>query len=123
MTRRPLRRAAWGRRSLRRAAWGGRSLRGGLGRARLAWRRAEQDPDHVSFEVFDQTWQPITATEHRDGVAAAAKGLIASGVEPGDRVAIMAGTSYAWIQLDCAVWAAGGATVPIYPSSSASQAR
>lgn len=89
--------------------------------ARLAWRRAEQDPDHVSFEVFDQTWQPITATEHRDGVAAAAKGLIASGVEPGDRVAIMAGTSYAWIQLDCAVWAAGGATVPIYPSSSASQ--
>ncbi|BDZ59829.1 AMP-dependent synthetase/ligase [Barrientosiimonas endolithica] len=89
--------------------------------ARLAWRRAAQDPDHVSFEIFDGTWQPITATAHRDAVAAAAKGLIALGVEPGDRVAIMAGTSYAWVQLDCGVWAAGGATVPIYPSSSASQ--
>ena len=55
-------------------------------------------------------------------MAAVAKGLIAAGLKPGDRLAIMARTTYAWTLLDFAGWAAGLVTVPIYPTSSASQA-
>ena len=54
---------------------------------------------------------------------AVAKGLIAEGLRAGDRIAIMARTTYEWTLLDFAGWAAGLVTVPIYPTSSAFQAR
>ncbi|MFM2127117.1 MAG: hypothetical protein RL287_595, partial [Actinomycetota bacterium] len=54
-------------------------------------------------------------------VRTTAKGLIASGVGQGDRVAIMARTRYEWTILDFAIWFAGGTTVPIYETSSAEQ--
>lgn len=50
-----------------------------------------------------------------------AKGLIARGVEPGDRVILLSATRYEWTVLDFAIWAAGAASVPIYPSSSLPQ--
>lgn len=90
--------------------------------ARLAWRRAAERPQHVSFERFvSGSWRAVTAQRHLDGVVATARGLIASGVESGGRVAIMAGTSYEWVLLDTATWAAGGITVPVYPSSAPAQ--
>src|SRR5439155_1626159 len=67
-------------------------------------------------------WRDITAADFRDEVLAVAKGLIASGLQRGDRLAIMARTTYEWTLLDFAAWAAGLVTVPIYPTSSASQA-
>ena len=54
-------------------------------------------------------------------VTALAKGLIAGGLDPGDTVAVMSGTSYEWTLVDFAIWFAGGITVPIYETSSASQ--
>ncbi|MFI1096262.1 AMP-dependent synthetase/ligase [Streptomyces sp. NPDC020917] len=66
-------------------------------------------------------WRDVTADAFCREVTAVAKGLIASGLKPGDRLAIMARTSYAWTLLDFAGWAAGLITVPIYPTSSASQ--
>lgn len=90
--------------------------------ARLAWRQAEARPQHVSFETFHGgTWHGITATTHLERVINIARGLVSLGVEPGDRVAIMSGTRYSWLLIDSGIWAAGGVTVPIYPSSSASQ--
>jgi long-chain acyl-CoA synthetase len=68
-------------------------------------------------------WQDVTAVEFADDVRAVAKGLIAEGLQPGDRVAIMARTSYEWTLFDFAAWAAGLVTVPIYPTASAFQAR
>ncbi|MEZ0071968.1 long-chain fatty acid--CoA ligase [Planotetraspora sp. GP83] len=68
-------------------------------------------------------WTPITAAEFRDRVAAVAKGLIAAGVEPGDRVALMSRTRYEWTVIDYAIWAAGGVGVPIYETSSADQVK
>src|SRR5699024_8671842 len=50
-----------------------------------------------------------------------AKGLVASGVQPGDRVALISDTRYEWSLLDFAIWAAGAVSVPVYPSSSLSQ--
>jgi long-chain acyl-CoA synthetase len=66
-------------------------------------------------------WQPVTAREVEEEIRATAKGLIAAGVQIGDRVAIMARTRYEWTILDFATWFAGGVVVPIYDTSSAEQ--
>ncbi|MGS2588528.1 AMP-dependent synthetase/ligase [Streptomyces hebeiensis] len=68
-------------------------------------------------------WQDVTATAFAAEVHAVAKGLIAHGLRPGDRLAIMSRTTYEWTLLDFAAWAAGLVTVPIYPTSSAFQTR
>ncbi|MFB8367525.1 AMP-dependent synthetase/ligase [Streptomyces sp. NPDC055929] len=69
------------------------------------------------------TWQDVSAAAFAAEVRAVAKGLIAMGLKPGDRLAIMARTTYEWTLLDFAGWAAGLVTVPIYPTSSAFQTR
>lgn len=66
-------------------------------------------------------WQDISATEFLADVRALAKGLIASGVGPGDRVGIMSRTRYEWALVDFSIWFAGAVSVPIYETSSASQ--
>ncbi|MCM2428926.1 AMP-dependent synthetase/ligase [Streptomyces sp. RKAG337] len=66
-------------------------------------------------------WQDVTATDFFSEVRAAAKGLIASGVRPGDRVALMSPTRYEWTLLDFAIWSAGAVAVPVYETSSAEQ--
>ena len=66
-------------------------------------------------------WQPMTAKEVEAEIRAAAKGLVAAGINVGDRVAIMARTRYEWTILDFAIWYAGGCVVPIYETSSAEQ--
>jgi long-chain acyl-CoA synthetase len=66
-------------------------------------------------------WQKVSAHELDQEVRATAKGLIASGIKNGDRVAIMARTRYEWTILDFAIWYAGGVVVPIYETSSAEQ--
>ncbi|WP_335937071.1 AMP-dependent synthetase/ligase [Streptomyces sp. PTD5-9] len=71
----------------------------------------------------DGEWRDMTAAEFADEVLAVAKGLVAEGLAPGDRIAIMARTTYAWTLLDFAAWAAGLVTVPVYPTSSALQTR
>jgi len=66
-------------------------------------------------------WRDVTAGQFRDEVTALAKGLIAAGVSPGDRVALMSRTRYEWTLVDYAIWTAGAVTVPIYETSSAEQ--
>jgi len=66
-------------------------------------------------------WQSVTAKEVDEEVRATAKGLIAAGIQIGDRVAIMARTRYEWTILDFAIWYAGAVVVPIYDTSSAEQ--
>src|SRR5258708_1915561 len=69
----------------------------------------------------DGQWEELTAAQFRDEVVRLAKGLVAAGIEPGDRVALMSRTRYEWTLIDYAIWAAGGVTVPIYETSSAEQ--
>ncbi|MGC0364504.1 long-chain acyl-CoA synthetase [Rhodococcus sp. 27YEA15] len=68
-------------------------------------------------------WLDVTAGEFAASVTSVAKGLIAIGVQQGDRVALMSATRYEWPLVDYAIWAAGGVTVPIYETSAAEQVR
>ncbi|WP_280386205.1 AMP-dependent synthetase/ligase [Nocardia wallacei] len=90
-----------------------------------AFRHAERTPGLVVFNRPDGKggWTDVTAAKFAEDVTAVSKGLIASGIELGDRVAILASTRYEWVVLDFAIWAAGGCTVAIFDSSSAEQAR
>ena len=88
-------------------------------------RNAHEAPDQVVFSTRPPAgadeWHGITAQQFLDDVRAVAKGLIASGLELGDRVALISRTRYEWTLLDYATWFAGGVTVPIYETSSAEQ--
>jgi long-chain acyl-CoA synthetase len=66
-------------------------------------------------------WADITWSEFAEDVAAIAKGLIADGIEAGDRVGLMSRTRYEWTLFDFACWTAGVVVVPIYETSSAEQ--
>ncbi|MBB5915696.1 long-chain acyl-CoA synthetase [Nocardia transvalensis] len=88
--------------------------------------RNERDhPGAVLFLIptADGGWSELTAAEFAREVRAVAKGLIAAGLEVGDRVSLMSDTRYEWILLDYAIWFAGGVTVAIYASSAADQVR
>ena len=84
--------------------------------------RAWFEPERITMSrPLGEGWQSVTAREVDEEVRATAKGLIAAGVQIGDRVAIMARTRYEWTILDFAIWYAGGVVVPIYDTSSAEQ--
>jgi long-chain acyl-CoA synthetase len=90
--------------------------------ADVVFTRASQDPHAVIMRKLGDgngRWEDVTAGEFRDEVTRLAKGLIAAGIEPGDRVALMSRTRYEWTLIDYAIWAAGGVTVPVYETSSA----
>jgi long-chain acyl-CoA synthetase len=83
---------------------------------------AAEHPGQVIFDrKIDGAWQPVTAKQFSDEVKSVAAGLIASGIEPGERVCIMSSTRYEWTLLDYAIWTAGAVPVPIYETSSAEQ--
>jgi len=91
--------------------------------ADVVFRRATEQPRAVVLRrMAGNAWADVTATTFRDEVVALAKGLVAAGVEPGDRVALMSHTRYEWTLIDYAIWAAGAVSVPVYETSSAEQA-
>ncbi|MFB7595412.1 AMP-dependent synthetase/ligase [Streptomyces sp. NPDC056160] len=93
--------------------------------ADLPFENAAADPERrvLSRRGEDGTWTHVTARHFAAQVRALAKGLIAEGLAPGDRIAVMARTRYEWTLLDFAAWAAGLVTVPVYPTSSLFQIR
>ncbi|MGH3718416.1 MAG: AMP-dependent synthetase/ligase [Pseudonocardiaceae bacterium] len=88
------------------------------------WANAERFAGSVSFRRrVDDGWMDVTAREFADHVTAVAKGLIAAGIEHGDRIALLSKTRYEWTLLDYAIWTTGGSTVPIYETSSPEQVK
>ena len=87
-------------------------------------RRAAEQPSAVMLrrKAAGGTWTDVTAAQFKDEVGALAKGFIAAGIEPGDRIALMSHTRYEWTLIDYALWTAGAVVVPIYETSSAEQA-
>jgi long-chain acyl-CoA synthetase len=91
----------------------------------LVRRNAAQHPDVavISRKTPEGAWQDVTAAAFYAELRAVAKGLIASGVQPGDRVVLISRTRYEWTLLDFAIWCAGAVTVPVYETSSPEQIR
>jgi long-chain acyl-CoA synthetase len=84
--------------------------------------RVAQTPELALFSTPDGAgWRNITASEFLDAVRALAKGLIAAGIEPGDKIGLMCRTRYEWTLIDFATWFAGAMLVPVYETSSPSQ--
>ena len=89
-----------------------------------AYDRAERTPDNVAFQrPVGGTWTDVTNREFANTVRSVARGLVARGIEAGDRVALLCSTRYEWNVIDFAIWAVGAVTVPVYDSSSAEQIR
>jgi long-chain acyl-CoA synthetase len=85
-------------------------------------RLLERDPDHVIAMTRDgDVYVERTVKELTTHARAMARGLVACGVQPGDRVALMAHTRYEWLVVDAAIIMAGAVTVPVYETSSAEQ--
>ncbi|MCX5382919.1 long-chain fatty acid--CoA ligase [Streptomyces sp. NBC_00083] len=88
----------------------------------LIRRNATQHPDvAVMGRKIAGAWADVTARQFLTEVRAVAKGLIAAGVEAGDRVALLSRTRYEWVLIDFAIWSAGAVTVPVYETSSPEQ--
>ena len=68
-------------------------------------------------------WQEISYRELGKRIENLAGGLLELGVEPGDRVGIMAQNSPEWAIADFAIQSVGGITVPIYSTNTAGQAQ
>nr|WP_256736207.1 long-chain fatty acid--CoA ligase [Mycolicibacterium hippocampi] len=80
------------------------------------------NPDHVILQrLVDGTWVDVTCSQAAGEIRSVAQGLIADGIQPGDRVAILSATRYEWPILDFAILSIGAVTVPIYETSSAEQ--
>jgi long-chain acyl-CoA synthetase len=93
---------------------------GGL--ADVVYRNAEQAPNDVAFRrKIGGAWRDVTAAQFLTEVTEVAKGLVASGVGPGDRIGILSANCYEWTLFDFAIWVAGAASVPIYVTSSTEQ--
>src|SRR5215472_8366066 len=93
--------------------------------AGVVFRRAAEQPQAVVLRRPGHSpgsWADVTAGQFKDEVIAVAKGLVAAGIEPGDRVALMSHTRYEWTLIDYAIWTAGAITVPVYETSSDEQA-
>ncbi|WP_185994915.1 AMP-dependent synthetase/ligase [Nocardioides campestrisoli] len=87
-------------------------------------RNAREAGDSVAFRRnTPEGWVDVTAGEFLAQVRGVAKGLVAAGIEIGDRVALISKTRYEWTLLDYAIWFAGAVTVPVYETSSADQVR
>jgi long-chain acyl-CoA synthetase len=87
------------------------------------WKNEEALPDHAiaAFRVGDGPFRDVTYAEFASQVRRVAAGLMALGLEKGDRVCIFSPTRYEFTVLDYAIWTAGMATVTIYETSSAEQ--
>ena len=84
--------------------------------------RAKRTPNLPLYALSKgDDYETVSASAFLSEVQAVAKGLIASGVQASQAVAIMSRTRYEWTVMDFAIWFAGAVSVPVYETSSASQ--
>jgi long-chain acyl-CoA synthetase len=86
--------------------------------ADLVARAAELRPDDVAVRFKrDGQWHDVTFAEVGEIVSEIALGLVDLGIEPGDRVCLLANTRREWTYCDFGIASAGGVVVPIYPTN------
>jgi long-chain acyl-CoA synthetase len=92
--------------------------------AATVFEHERDNPDFVIYQrLIDGNWTDVSCAEAADQIRSAALGLIALGVQAGDRVSIFSATCYEWAIFDLAILSVGAVTVPIYETSSAEQVR
>lgn len=82
--------------------------------------RLSRQPESVVLSAWspqDDAWTDLSVRDFHRSVTGIAKGLMAQGVQPGDRVALRSRTRHEWTLVDYAIWWAGGVTVPLYETS------
>lgn len=84
--------------------------------------RVNKTPQLALFAVPEgEGWRDVTAAEFQRQVIALAKGFVAAGLAPGDKVSFLARTTYDWTLVDFALFYAGAVMVPIFETSSPAQ--
>jgi long-chain acyl-CoA synthetase len=87
--------------------------------ADLIPRAAAAHAEHTAIRYkHDGAWQDVTYVQLADIVAEIAFGLIDLGIEPGERVCILANTRPEWSYADLAATSVGTVVVPIYQTNS-----
>ncbi|MGA7704183.1 MAG: long-chain fatty acid--CoA ligase [Solirubrobacteraceae bacterium] len=87
--------------------------------ADLLARSAAQRPEHAAVRYKrDGEWKDATYREVADIVQEIGLGMIDLGIEPGERVCILANTRPEWSYADMAITSIGAVVVPIYQTNS-----
>jgi len=83
--------------------------------------KASPDAPLFALATADGGWKDVTTREFHAQVVSLAKGFIAAGIQPGQKIGFMCKTRYEWTLIDFATWFAGAVLVPVYETSSPSQ--
>jgi len=89
----------------------------------LLVRRAQDRSSVAAVQKRAGRWEDVTWSAILDQVKKVSEGLVAEGIQPGERVAIFAATSLQWVICDLAISAARAITVPIYASNTPDECR
>jgi long-chain acyl-CoA synthetase len=88
----------------------------------LFFDRVARWPDRPALRYrHGDAWEVVTWAGYGETVREVAAALVALGLESGDRAGILAGNQPRWHMADVGIMAAGGVTVPAYPTGAASQ--
>ncbi len=86
--------------------------------AQMFVERVAKTPGREAFRYpRGDGWESVTWQQVNDQVMPIAAGLIALGINPGDRVALISSTRYEWVAVDYGVLCAGAATTTVYPTT------
>ncbi|MBL8707549.1 MAG: long-chain fatty acid--CoA ligase [Rhodospirillaceae bacterium] len=77
----------------------------------------------LTFHRQGGRWQSASWRETAQRVRALARGLVALGVQPGDRIALIAENRPEWLIADLAIMTAGGITVPAFATNTSEDHR
>src|SRR5271157_6097941 len=87
--------------------------------ADLIARSATEHAEHIAVRYKrDGSWHDVTYAQLADVVEEIGLGLIDLGIQPGERVCILANTRPEWSYVDMAAVSAGAVAVPIYQTNS-----
>lgn len=88
----------------------------------LFWHRVKTKAAKVAMREKDRgIWKAYTWGEYGARAKAIGMGLIALGLEPGDRAAILSDNNKEWLFCDLGILGAGGVSTGIYPTDSPAQ--
>ncbi len=85
----------------------------------IPYYQLEKYPNEVMFSYKKGgSWHNISTQTFIDKVNKVSKGLIAYGIKPNDKIALVSANRYEWNCIDIAVQQVGAVVIPIYPNIS-----